>query len=164
MLGDGHVEAGDWAALFPGSPVAQRGIDGDTARDVRNRLDEVVAAGAAVVVVAAGGADLVAKRARADTVHDLAQIIDRIQIGSPETRVLVHTVPPRNDRYAAAVAPLNSDIHRIAGDREAALVDLHGALSDDRGALRRDLTNDGVRLLGPAYLIWRDLLAPHLDS
>lgn len=164
MLGDGHIAAGDWPGLFPDLRIVERGIDGDTARDVRHRLDEVVEAQPASVALLAGGADLTARRARADTVHDLAQIIDRLQIGSPDTHVIVHTLPPRGDRYRQAVEPLNHDIARVANDREAIVVDLYAELSDAAGRLRRDLTSDGTNLLGPAYLVWQGLLAPHLGS
>ena len=162
VIGDDHVAAADWSALLRPHPVAARGIVGDTARDVRRRIDEVVDAGPVAVAVLAGGADLAARRARADTVHDLAQIVDRIQLGSPDTRVILHTVPPRDDRFADAVGPLNDDVWRVARDRRVSVVDLHAAVADPRGRLRRDLTNDGIGLLGPAYVRWRDLLVAEL--
>ena len=37
-------------------------------------------------------------------------------------------------------------------------------MSDADGNLRTDLTNDGLHLLGPAYLVWRDAIMPYINE
>ena len=43
-------------------------------------------------------------------------------------------------------------------------INLYPLLADADGNLRADLTNDGLHLLGPAYLIWRDAVLPYVKE
>ena len=35
---------------------------------------------------------------------------------------------------------------------------------DEKGNLKKEYTNDGLHLMGPAYLIWRDALLPYVNK
>ena len=37
-------------------------------------------------------------------------------------------------------------------------------ITDENGNLRKDITNDGLHLLGQGYLIWRDVLDPYIKE
>ena len=74
--------------------------------------------------------------------------------------------------------PFNTDVQmwKLLKDREQVVIDGNRAMEevckrqgvtwinlyplfvDKNGKLREDLTNDGLHLLGPGYLIWRDAI------
>ena len=41
-------------------------------------------------------------------------------------------------------------------------IDLYPLFVDEHGKLKAEYTNDGLHLLGPAYLIWRDAIKPYV--
>ena len=54
------------------------------------------------------------------------------------------------------IVSLNGFLQAEAAERRYEFIDLRSTFSDDTGALRSDLSNDGVHLLGPGYKLWRD--------
>ena len=53
------------------------------------------------------------------------------------------------------------EVERLGAERYVAIL-LQVFRVDDEGKLRRDLTNDGLHLLGNGYLIWRDAILPYV--
>ena len=41
-------------------------------------------------------------------------------------------------------------------------IDLYKLFDDGTGHLKREYTNDGLHLMGPAYLVWRDAIKPYV--
>ena len=41
-------------------------------------------------------------------------------------------------------------------------INLYPLFVDAEGKLRRELTNDGLHLLGQGYIIWRDAIKPYV--
>ena len=80
--------------------------------------------------------------------------------------------------------PFNTDVQmwKLLKDREQVVIDGNRAMEeaakrqgvtwinlyplfvDKNGKLREDLTNDGLHLLGPGYLIWRDAIIKYVKS
>ena len=80
--------------------------------------------------------------------------------------------------------PFNTDVQmwKLLKDREQVVIDGNRAMEqvckrqgitwiniyplfvDKNGKLRADLTNDGLHLLGPGYLIWRDAVIKYVNS
>ncbi|MDE6135010.1 MAG: hypothetical protein K2F79_05490, partial [Muribaculaceae bacterium] len=57
---------------------------------------------------------------------------------------------------------INKRYRELAESRGITWIDLYPLMADEDGNLREDLTNDGLHLLGPAYLIWRDRVLPYV--
>ena len=43
-------------------------------------------------------------------------------------------------------------------------IDLYDSFADNDGNLRSDLTNDGLHLLAPGYMIWKEILLPYINE
>lgn len=189
FLGDSHVENWNLAAAFPGRPVANLGVSGETSLGVSRRLPDALALRPAVVVVQAGANDLegVALRGEAagPIVRRLVQNLDSIAAGARASRVepVLTTIPPVGDRYllahlellplptaglarrAAAIRRANTAIRGLGWQRGARVVDLHEALADDAGQLgRRDSLPDGIHLSPDGYAKLRRVLARELPQ
>ncbi len=100
MLGDSHIQNGEWAEWLQ-LDVANRGIGQNTTVDVLNRLDSVPASD--VVVLMIGSNDLKAGEEPARTAARTAEIVAAL-----DRRVILLSVPPRNDADPAPFSQLNA--------------------------------------------------------
>lgn len=160
LLGDSHIENGDWASLLPGRNVLNRGIGWDTTTDVLDRLDEVVARKPRIVLIQIGIVDLRYGRDPATVVRNIRGIAGRLREAG--IRAYVLSVLP----VAARLRETTNQRVRAVNDALRAdtdFLDLHPILVTD-GALRPALTTDGVHLSGPAYALWAQHLAGVLAS
>ena len=169
FLGNSLTEGGNWQELFPDHEVLNRGIGGDVATGVLARIDEVVRHQPSVLFLCIGTNDLTAGVERAVIVATVGEILDVLHTESPDTEVIVQSVPPvaPNVVFGHALDPilaLNDDLRALCDARGLTYLDLHPILAGDDGHLRPDLTNDGLHLLGPAYLLWADAVRPFIDT
>lgn len=159
LLGDSHIENGDWVSLLAGRSVLNRGIGWDTTQDVLDRLDEVIARKPRVVLVHIGIVDLRYGQDPASVARNIQRIAARLREAG--VRTYVHSVLP----VAARLRETTNVRVRSVNDTlrtDPDFVDLHPILVAD-GALQPALTSDGVHLSGPAYALWARRLAGVLE-
>jgi lysophospholipase L1-like esterase len=169
MVGASQTERGEWAELLGSDRVVNRGVSGDTARDVLARLAPIVASGPRAVVLDVGGNDLAEGRTVEEVVGSYGEILARLRAGTPDVRVVVTSVlPVRRELYrgkverARDVAALNRALRTLARDRGAMFLDVAALLVDGEGELAREYTLDGIHLTGRGYVVWADALRPHV--
>jgi lysophospholipase L1-like esterase len=168
FLGDSLVANGPWAELF--SPIKNRGIGGETTANVLDRLDEIVEGRPAKVFILLGTNCLASDTPIAQVARNYRKILDRIRRESPQTRVYSIGVLPVNQKVPGgpvhdnrAIQDLNRQLRELAKEFEnVRFIDATRALTDERGDLRRDLTDDGLHLNIDAYLILGKLLEPYV--
>ena len=52
----------------------------------------------------------------------------------------------------------NRALKEVARRQGVTWIDLYPLFVDDNGRLKAEYTNDGLHLMGPAYLVWRDAI------
>jgi lysophospholipase L1-like esterase len=161
FLGDSLAMRGRWHEWFPDLTVANRGIDGDTTVDLRERLDESLNE-PSVVSLIIGTNDLHA----ADALRDLDgiasrvdDIVSHISHVSPKTRILINSVLPRTSLLTPQITTLNDKLRIIARERGQTFVDLWPGLAVN-GALRSEFTRDNLHLTSAGYAEWVSVLSP----
>ena len=160
LLGDSHIENGDWESLLAGRSVLNRGIGWDTTEDVLARLDEVIARKPRIVLIQIGIVDLRYGRDPATVVRNIRRIAGRLREAG--IRAYVQSVLP----VAGRLRETTNERVRAVNDALRAdpdFLDLHPILVAG-GALQSGLTADGVHLSAPAYALWARRLAAVLDS
>lgn len=164
MVGDSLTDGCRWDEVFPGVAIRNRGINADTVTGVLARLDEIIAGKPQRVFLLIGTNDLPLYEYRqdGDILNDYSLILSRLRQGTPATRVFVQSLLPRQQRFARRILRLNTALRRLAAEHGCAYIDLHPAFSDGRGALRRELTNDRLHLLGEGYRIWASIIAEYM--
>ena len=165
FLGDSITEGGIWSELFPGAPVRNRGIGGDTTRRLLARLDDIHRLAPRRIFLMIGVNDLNAGLPLAETEANLRSLLDDLARNLPWTEVVVQSVLPVDDRWRgradnAGILAINQILKREAASRGLRYVDLQPLFRGPDGQLRRELSNDGIHLLGPGYEIWRQAIAP----
>lgn len=166
FVGDSITEGGLWSELLQRSDVRNRGIGGDTTAGLLSRMDGLVAMRPRQVFLMIGVNDLSRGLPRAEIVRNYERILSAFQRELPGTRVVVQSVLPVAPRWRwtrnEEVRALNRELEALARDHGYDWVDLGPLVADEQGDLAAEHTNDGIHLLGPAYLEWRDRIAPLL--
>ena len=163
FLGDSITFDGDWEVAFSDLGARNRGIGWDTTDDLLERLDESLDGPPATVVFMIGTNDLNIGVPHAQTVRNVAHLLDRTAAAAPNARIIVQSVLPRTDRYQPLVAPLNAALSRVAVERDVEFVDHTERFAGQDGQLDPALHDDGIHPNGNGHLFLVEALRPLLD-
>lgn len=165
FVGDSITDGANWDELFPGLPVKNRGINGDTTIMVLERLTPIVSGHPRAIFLMIGTNDLPWYEYRSDSaiLETYESILQTIQSGSPETAVFVQSIFPRQRRYAGRIRRLNGEIQLLARRLGYTYIDVFPHMAGALGELRKGLHNDNLHLMAAGYAIWADVLRPFLE-
>ncbi|MDO4319107.1 MAG: GDSL-type esterase/lipase family protein [Bacteroidales bacterium] len=171
FLGNSLTHGCEWHELLGMPNVVNRGINGDIVEGIRERIGSVVAGKPAKIFLLAGAND-VSHDLSADSIATaIGELVDYIREATPDTRLYVQSMLPVNNSFGRyrlmagkedTIRRINSLIEPMVKAKGATWINLHPAFCDADGNLRADLTNDGLHLLAPGYLIWRDIILPYV--
>lgn len=173
FLGNSITDGCEWSELFGRRRVLNRGISGDRAEWLLDRLDPIVSGRPAKIFLMIGVNDLSAGRTPEAVAADVATLIDRVAAASPRTRLYVQSVLPINDRdipdaswahwkKKAEIVETNRLVEALCRARGIVYIDLASRMMDETGLLDKRYTNDGLHLTGEGYLVWRDAVMPYI--
>jgi lysophospholipase L1-like esterase len=166
FLGDSITQGGMWEGWFPELATTNRGINGDSIQHVRARLERAMDSPRAISLLI-GTNDLhgLGRSMELGSIaSQMRELVLRIRELAPQAPLLVNSIFPRSPYFAARIQQLNHSYQEIASDADAVYVDLWPALAAPNGAIRKDLTLDGIHLNSSGYQTWVDLLHPILDE
>ena len=117
-------------------------------------------------------------------VNDVSHNLSPDSIATAMEKLIVHMkeLSPRTEIYLQSMLPINNDFRRykamlgkeqvivecnvrfkaLAAKLGVTWIDLYALFADADGKMPRRYTNDGLHLLGPAYLVWRDAIAKYV--
>ena len=167
MLGNSLTDGAEWNELLRNPHVKNRGIIGDIVQGLYERMEPILKGKPRKIFILSG-------------VNDVSHGVDGDSIARAMEKliVLIKQRSPRTKIYLQSMLPFNTDVQmwKLLKDREQVVIDGNRAMEqvakrqgvtwinlyplfvDNEGKLRRELTNDGLHLLGPGYLIWRDAI------
>lgn len=173
MLGNSLTHGCEWHELLGNHRVLNRGINGDIAEGIDLRLDAVLRGKPEKIFLLCGVND-VSHDLSADSIAAATEaIVRRIIAESPRTKVYVQSLLPINNSFnryrrlagkEQTIRDINTLNEAMARRNGVAWIDLYSAFADSDGNLRRDLTNDGLHLLAPGYMIWKEILLKYIDE
>src|SRR5574344_21955 len=200
FLGNSLTEGGDWENLFAksqsklqkrGGRIANRGIIGDDAPGIYDRLYQILPEHPKKIFLLVGVNDISHNLTADSVVRAIAKVVDKIRTDSPETVLYLQTLLPINESFkryknlngkSAVVSEVNAGIKRVASERGLKCIDLFplftvrstsgssnivctdesGASLNNVGVLNPSLTRDGLHLIPAGYDIWRDALMKYV--
>lgn len=171
FLGNSITDGGEFAELFEMDNVLNRGIRSDNIRGVKKRLKQVTSGHPAKIFLLIGVNDIAGSSNVDLLAESYESLVSDIKTQTPATKLYLQGVFPFNNdfkRYKTLFGKekvrigLNKRIKQIAQKYGAEYIDLDSVLSDSAGKLKREYTNDGLHLLGPAYKIWVKELMPYV--
>ena len=173
FLGNSLTHGCEWHELLNNPNAINRGIVGDVIEGVQNRLQPILDGKPAKIFLMIGAND-VSHDLTADSIATATvALVKRIREATPDTELYFQSMLPINNsfgRYKLMIGKEQTirDINALVRPQVEALgatwIELHSLLTDEEGNLRKEYTNDGLHLTGPAYLIWRDAVLPYVNK
>ena len=166
FLGDSITQFGMWEELFPDLSTSNRGINGDTVGDVIARVDDALRS-PRVVSVMIGTNDLHGlgpSTSPAVIASQIGELIAVLHDLVPRVPLILNSVTPRSPLFTLRIRDLNARCARLADGAGVRFVDLWPTFADGDGAIRPELTMDGIHLSPAGYNAWAKALRPALDE
>lgn len=173
MLGNSLTNGCEWHELLGRPNVKNRGISSDVIQGVSDRLGSIINGKPAKIFLMIGVNDISHDLGADSIATAYLKLIDRIRAEMPDTRLYVQSCLPVNISFGMykgmagrdqEIRDLNGMVKAKADEKGFTWVDLYSSFIDDEGHMKREFTNDGLHLLGPGYLQWRQCLLPYLDE
>lgn len=168
MLGDSLTATAEWAEFFPGTPIINRGVNGDTTHSVLERVRSYLPGGPSSVFLLVGINDLNMGYSVAETSDRYAKIVAVVRSESPHTRLFLQAVMPclrTKGRLATleAIEDLNTRIEAIARSNSATFIDSYSAFLSASGLPEPTFfLDDGLHLSTRGYHQWIRVLSDYL--
>ncbi|MCD8388044.1 MAG: GDSL-type esterase/lipase family protein [Bacteroidales bacterium] len=173
MLGNSLTNGGEWHELLGMPNVKNRGITSDVIQGIRDRLDPIIAGQPAKIFLLTGTNDVSHDLGVDSIATAYGELIDYMREQMPRTELYVQSILPINISYGKyqrmadkeqQIRDINARLAEMAPAKGYVYIDLYSLMVDPDGHMRSDLTNDGIHLLGPGYLIWRDAILPYFNE
>jgi lysophospholipase L1-like esterase len=161
FIGNSITEQGeDWAAKIDNPKGRNRGIAGDTSDGILARLNEITFYKPEKVFLLIGINDLFHNPNDGQKIHDnIVNIIDEIQLKSPDTEIFVHTVlPTTTDSLITKINNLNALLENSASSKSYTFINIHQRFTDINGKMNMQYSTDGVHLNDQGYEIWSEII------
>ncbi|WP_199117212.1 GDSL-type esterase/lipase family protein [Pedobacter sp. ASV28] len=167
FVGNSITEGGKWQELFPKKKVINRGISGDVTYGILARLDEVLESKPARIFLLSGVNDM--KRGISNDVilQNFKRMMVMVKTQSPKTKLYMQSVLPVNEAmlpsiYAqvknSKINDLNQKLEALCKEMNVSYINLHPALADEKGSLRKEWSIDGLHLRQASYVYWANEL------
>ena len=171
MLGNSLTDGAEWNELLNNSHVKNRGIIGDIVQGLYDRLDPILKGQPKKIFILSGVND-VSHGVDGDSIgRVMEKLIIRIKKESPRTKIYLQSMLPFNNdvrewKYLKdreqVVVDGNRALEQVARRQNVTWINLYPLFDDGHGKLKASLTNDGLHLMGPGYLIWRDAIKKYI--
>jgi lysophospholipase L1-like esterase len=162
FVGDGLSAGARWGERLPEFEVHNLGVTGDTTDEVIARLDAVIETNPDAVVLQVGTNDIGWHRSDEYIVRNIETILWTLHKKLPGTRLLVQSVPPREQEVVHLIRSINCHVRQFAPTVKARYLDLWPALADPEGRLSADWSTDSLHLTEAGYVVWLGELRPAL--
>jgi len=170
FLGNSITNGCEWHELFSNPKIKNRGINGDYTVGVLNRLNEIVRSKPRKIFLMVGINDL-GRDIPVDTViNNYQKILDTLKIRTSKTEIYIQSVLPDNLDISPGRQPiqliceLNKKLKILASENGITFIDLYPSFIDKKGYLDSSFTNDGLHLMGKAYLKWKEIIAKYVAN
>lgn len=171
FLGNSITDGAEWAQLFADLRMVNHGISGDITAGVIQRLPVVAERRPQKVFLLVGTNDLARGIAPDSVLTNIRHIAAYMRHSSPDTKLYVQSILPVNESFgkfsnhtknASTIQQLNVRIKEAAQHYGYTFIDIASALADENGKLKKEYTNDGLHLTGPAYHVWKHAIYAYL--
>ena len=165
LIGDSITEGAIWNEFFPKYRLLNRGIGGDKASDIQQRINSIVSVEPKYAFIMVGINDIYENISVEDIFGNYAEIVRKLQEKDVDV-VIQSTIQCElskcGQKRVSKVNELNALLSAFALKNDIQYLNL-GKLADDRG-LDASFTTDGVHLNMEGYGTWVDLLSPKLEQ
>ncbi|MCB1191106.1 MAG: lipase [Leptospiraceae bacterium] len=153
---------------FPGKGVVGRGIGGDMSDLLLKRIQEnVLSLNPQTIIIEIGGNDLIQGKCLSYIKSNVLQLIERIRLNNPDTKIILTSVPPTRVMELNAISPIyNSFLSRLPEQfYNLYYVDLwRDMMETDKPIIKKEYSFDNIHFNEKGYKLWGKLLRPYLNK
>lgn len=164
--------------LLPGRRTwLNQAISGEHSNALVERLDALDEATVDSFFLMIGINDLIAGKSATQVTANIEKAVVYLRRQHPEANIVVQSILPHSAERATwegrdrllllsnqRIQSINQDVAAMAAEHQAYYLDLYPLFADGSGALRLDLTTDGLHLNDRGYLVWRTAIAMWLNG
>lgn len=172
FLGNSLTDGCEWAELFGNPHIKNRGISGDEVMGIYDRIDPILKGKPAKIFLLTGVND-VSHDLTADSILVMyRKLVSKIKSDSPKTKLYIQSVLPVNDEFTRfpkvhnktqVILDINKGLKQLAKENGYIYIDLYTHfIAPGTQSFDKKYTNDGLHLLGPGYLVWKEVLKPYV--
>lgn len=167
FVGNSITEGGKWQELLQKKNIINRGISGDVTYGILARLDEVLESKPAKVFLLSGVNDMKRGTPNEVILNNFKRMMVMVKTLSPKTKLYMQSVLPVNEAMLPAIYAqvknskindLNQKLEAICKEMGVNYINLHPALADENGSLKKELSIDGLHLRQASYVLWANEL------
>jgi len=172
FLGNSLTDGCEWAELLGNPHIKNRGISGDEVMGIYDRIDPILKGKPAKIFLLTGVND-VSHDLTADSILVMyRKLVSKIKSDSPKTKLYIQSILPVNDEFTRfpkvhnktqVILDINKGLKQLAKQNGYIYIDLYTHfIAPGTQSLDKKYTNDGLHLLGPGYLVWKEVLKPYV--
>lgn len=180
MLGDSLTEGGDWATLFKewlpeGISVVNRGIVGDDAPGIYDRLHQILPGNPKKIFLLVGVNDISHQITSDSVLVDIEKVVKEIVEKCPDTKLYIQSLLPYNYEKCIyktmnkqdkthTIRRVNKGLRKMARKYDLKYIYLYDYFKAP-GSLHMDgqFTKDGLHINKAAYKIWANALKKYVE-
>lgn len=171
FLGNSLTDGCEFNELLGNPNIKNRGIVGDIVQGFIDRIDPIIK-GQPKKLFIMGGVNDISHDVSGDSIaRAMEKLIVMVKKGSPRTKIYLQSMLPFNNEVREwkllkgrehVVVEGNKALEQVAKRQGVTWINLYPLMVDGEGRLKREFTNDGLHLMGPAYAVWRDAVKPYI--
>lgn len=173
MLGNSITEGGkDWAAKLGNKKVINRGISGDVATGIYDRLHTILPAHPTKIFLMVGVNDVSHDLSTDSIANMIIRLTERIRRESPQTKLYLQSMLPIREstgRWKRLVGKteqipeINARLQAWAKQNHVTYINLFPLFTEPgTHIMRQELTYDGLHLTEKGYEVWIKVLKKYL--
>lgn len=153
---------------FPSFDIVGRGIGGDMSDLLLVRLEEnVLSLNPETIVIEIGGNDLIQGKCLSFIKSNVIQIIEKIRLYNPDTKIIFSSVPPTKVYELNAISPIyNAFLSSLPSQfADVHYIDFwHEMMKKDKPIIKEQYSFDSIHFNEKGYHLWGKLLRPYLKN
>ena len=173
FLGNSITQGGEWNEYFPDKNTANRGIAGDNADGMLNRIAEIAESKPKVLFIMAGINDISQKTSNKIIISRIRNIVYQIKYNSPNTVIYIQSVLPINNDFGRykrlrkkekQIEKLNKDLEKYCKQRgDITFINVYPSFLSQKRKMNFLYTTDGLHLNDDGYAVWVEQIRQYVE-
>lgn len=159
FLGDSITEEFSLSHYFPGLPLINRGVSGDTIDGVIERMETSVSRLIpSKLFIMIGVNDVGSDMGQSYVQSQYTYLLSLVQNTLPQSKLYVQSVLPCSVEWGGSmpgqIKKINQSLQNICRKNDILFINLYDVFIDPSGYLKKNLTRDGLHLNKNGYDLW----------
>jgi len=164
FIGDSLTDGGDWEQFFDADTIANRGINGDTAIGILQRMKPIIRTGAQQAFIMVGVNDVRRSLSMDEIVANYRNIVSQLMAADIQVLIQSTVLTAKTDtpEINSRINALNTQLIKLAKETpKVTFIDINTDLAPS-GQLDKNYTYDGIHLNKTGYEVWQKQIAPFM--